>query len=76
MEYIRVHLMYLDVQWKACTVYYFDDDGQVYYTILLNTKYNDETLCKAYDHEIAHIDRGDFDSMIPADQLEAFAHTA
>lgn len=70
MEHIRVHIIYLDVEWKGLTVYYFDNDG-VYYTILLNSKYNNQTLCEAYDHEIEHINQGDFHCMIPADQLES-----
>ena len=42
--------------------------------IFINARLNHETQCKAYDHEIAHINNRDFEKMIPADRLEAYAH--
>jgi len=30
--------------------------------------------CATYDHEIKHINNNDFDSMLPADRLEAIRH--
>lgn len=73
-ELIRVEIVYLDVQWRGCTVYFFGDDGQPHYTILLNSKYCSETLQRTYAHEISHIKSNDFHSMIPADYVEHYMH--
>ena len=74
MERIQVVLTDLPVTVRGLTVYYYDEDGQVYYTILINSKLNDQMQCAAYDHEIAHIDNHDFDRMLPVEDLEAARH--
>lgn len=73
MEYIRIHLIDLPPRIHGLTVYKFDD-GDAFYTIFLNSRLNDEMLRKTYDHEIEHINAEDFESMYPADQLEAIRH--
>ncbi|HCE78591.1 MAG TPA: hypothetical protein DEP61_07095 [Lachnospiraceae bacterium] len=73
-ELINVEIIYLDVQWKGCTVYFFDDDGQEHFTILLNSKYCIETLKATYIHEISHIRSNDFQNMVSADHLEYYMH--
>lgn len=73
-ELVSVEVVYLDVQWRGCTVYFFGDDGQPHYTILLNSKYCNETLQETYSHEILHIKNNDFHSMIPADCVEYYMH--
>lgn len=73
-ELISVELVYLDVQWKGCTVYTLGDDGQPHFTILLNSKYCAEALQETYFHEILHIKSNDFHSMVPADCVEYYMH--
>lgn len=74
MDYIRVVLQDLPVTIRAFTVYYFDEDGMVYYTIFINSRLSETMQCAAYDHEIQHINNNDFDSMLPADKLEVMRH--
>lgn len=74
-EGIRTQMVYLDVLWKGCTVYCFDQsDGQIYYTILLNSKFSKEQLENTFKHEMDHILNGDFDSMVSADRIECVRH--
>lgn len=49
-------------------------DNEDFYCILLNGKLGDKALCKAYDHEIEHINNNDFDSIYTADQIEKMRH--
>lgn len=75
MEYIKVII----ADWLPCTIrgftaYYYDIDGQVYYTIFINAHLNHEMQCATYDHEIKHIDGHDFDHMFPIEDLEAMRH--
>lgn len=74
MERIQVILVDLPPRIHGLTVYYYDEDGQVYYTILVNSCLNDKMQCDTYDHEIVHIDNHDFDRMIPVEDLEAIRH--
>lgn len=74
MEMVQVVLIDLPVTVRGLTVYYYDEDGQVYYTILINSRLNDQTQCAAYDHEIVHINNRDFDCMLPVEDLEAARH--
>lgn len=73
MDFIKIFLVDLPPRIHGLTVYKFDD-GDAFYTIFLNSRLNDEMLRKTYDHEIKHINAGDFESMYPADQLEAIRH--
>jgi len=74
MDYIRVVLQNLPVTIRGFTVYYFDEDGMTYYTIFINSRLSEVMQCATYDHEIKHINNNDFDSMLPADRLEAIRH--
>mgnify|MGYP000075061269 CR=1 FL=1 len=75
MEYIRVIIAdWMPVTVRGMTAYYFDEDGQAYYTIFINDKLSVEAQCAAYDHEIRHINNDDFHKMIPIEDLEAVRH--
>ncbi len=74
MEMIKVLMIDLPHRIRGLTVYYFDEDGQVYYTILINSRLSVRMQCDAYDHEITHINKRDFDKMIPVEDLEAERH--
>lgn len=73
MEYIRIHLIDLPPRIHGLTVYKFDD-GDAFFTVFLNSRLSDEMIRAAYDHEIEHINAGDFDSMHPVDELEGIRH--
>lgn len=75
MEMIKVLMIDLPHTVRGLTVYYFDDDGQAYYTILINSRLSAEMQCEAYDHEISHINNGDFDSMQEVDRIEYYRHS-
>lgn len=75
MEYIRVITAdWMPVTVRGMTAYYFDVDGQAYYTIFINDKLSLEMRCAAYTHEINHINNDDFHKMIPIEDLEAVRH--
>ena len=73
MEHIKIFIIDLPERIHGLTVRCFDVDG-VFYTILINAKLSDQMQCDAYDHEIAHINNGDFDRMWSLDELEALRH--
>lgn len=72
MEYIQVFLINMPASVKALTVRN-NDDG---YTIIINAALSHEAQCKAYDHEIAHINNADFDHMYDINKLEHLRHSA
>lgn len=45
-----------------------------YNTILINEGLSAEGMLRAYNHELLHIKRGDFDSDLTADEIEAIVH--
>lgn len=73
MEYVQVRLIDLPFDVPGFTVYYFDN-GQVFYTMLINAGLNDEQHIETYRHEMNHIDNGDFDRMLPLEKLESERH--
>ena len=74
MEMVKVFLIDLPAAVYGFTTYYFDEDGQAYYTIFINTKMNVEKQVETYRHEVAHIDSGDFGSMRKVDEIEYYRH--
>lgn len=74
MEMIKVYMIDLPCTVYGLTTYFYDDDGQVYYTIFINAKMSAEKQCQTYDHEISHIDHGDFEHMQRVDELELVRH--
>lgn len=72
-ELIKVYVIDLPLSIHGATVYTFDN-GQEFYTILLNAQLSYEMLCRAYNHEIEHINNQDFDAIASADSLESYRH--
>ena len=70
---IRVFLVPMPLRIHGATIYAFDN-GQYYYTILLNSSLSSQMQYDAYRHEMDHIDNNDFDAMTPASNLEVFRH--
>lgn len=75
MEYIRVELRDLPCTIRGFTVYCFDE-GQIWYTIFINSHMSAEMQCNTYDHELSHIDNGDFDLMNEVSKVEYNRHYA
>lgn len=75
MEHIRVELKPFPPSIRGFTVYTFDE-GEDYYCMVLNSNLSDELLVEAYEHEIKHINRRDFDSMYTADEIEAMCRVS
>lgn len=69
-EYVGVHLIDMPHSVRGITVRVDADT----YCILINSRLSYRAQCEAYDHEIRHIDNGDFDHMYTVDQLECLRH--
>ena len=72
-EHVQVYIGdFLPVTIKGLTIRTTDNED--YFCILLNGKLGHNALCKAYDHEIEHINNNDFESMYSADEIEKLRH--
>ena len=69
----RVIYMDMPVSVKGFVIKTFDD-GDDYYTVVLNPKYNWEQQRETYKHEIAHVRSGDLDADMSADAIEMLRH--
>ena len=58
---------------RACVVRYFDTDD-VFFTIMVNTRMSDRQQREAYQHEMNHIEHGDFSRCLSADCIESMRH--
>lgn len=76
MEEGTYRVEYLDLPCKihGLTAYYFDEDGQVYYTIIINSRDSIDRQNKALKHEVEHILHNDLDKMIPLEEIELMRH--
>ena len=71
MEIIQVFLVDLGPI-KGMTIKNNDDS----YTILINARLSAEMQTETYDHEIEHINNGDYDQMYDVGELERIRHSA
>lgn len=71
MEIIQVFLVDLGPI-KGMTIKNNDDS----YTILINARLSAEMQMETYDHEIEHINNGDYDQIYDVNTLEAVRHSA
>lgn len=69
MDNVRCYQLGLPGRIKAFTVL---KDG--YYTIVINSALSLEQQLKEYEHEMCHIKSGDYESKLPADMIEVYAH--
>nr|DAR21832.1 MAG TPA: Protein of unknown function (DUF3920) [Caudoviricetes sp.] len=72
----RVNIIYhpLPLSIRGFVTQTFDDNGEPFYTICLNTAFNAEVQYRTFRHEIAHIAHNDFDSNMPIGEIEAIRH--
>lgn len=71
-EYVRVQLMDFPHSIRGFTVMV---DSETF-IIFINARLSHDAQIHAYNHEIDHIDRKDFDHMYPATVLEDLRHIA
>lgn len=71
-----VHTIYMNMppSVKGMLVKMFDD-GEDYYTVVINPMYNAEQQLSTYEHELMHIKCRDLDEIGDADALELLRHT-
>ena len=69
-EYVGVYLVDLPHGIKGFTRK--NDDGS--YTMLINARLSSEMQIQTYDHEIRHIENGDYDRAKEIDRLEYDRH--
>lgn len=55
---------------KAYTVSNSDDS----YTVIINTNITCEQQKLSYQHEVNHINNGDYERTLPVDMIEIYAH--
>ena len=70
METIQVILVTMPAKIKALTIRNSDDS----YTILINAGLSSIAQCRAYDHELEHINNHDYDQMYDVSDLERIRH--
>lgn len=70
MEEIYTRLIDLPTTIRGYTVR--DKEGD--YNIYLNTRISQEARLETYEHELKHIEQGDFQRCTKADLIEIFAH--
>lgn len=72
MDNVNVILMDLPPKVKGMLVKTFD--GEECYTVVLNSRLNKEQQLSAYEHEMEHMDHGDFVRECQADEIEWVRH--
>ena len=73
MNNIVVRYRDLPTTIKAYVVRCFDS-GDIFYTIIINSRISYEQQREAYKHEMSHIECGDFSCEYPADYIESMRH--
>ena len=73
-ERVRIIYLALPLSVKGFVTLTLDDNGESFYTICLNTAFNDETQFSTFRHEIKHIAHRDFDSPLSVDRIERMRH--
>ena len=76
MEEGMYRIEYIDLPCKihGLTAYYFDEDGQSYYTIIVNSRDSVDMQNDTINHELKHIMSDDLDRMIPLEEIELVRH--
>lgn len=70
-ERINIMLMELPSSVNGFVVQTFDDNGEPFYNICINSNKSEEIRIQAMRHEFAHIANGDFYSELDANVIEA-----
>lgn len=73
-ERVRVIYGRFDCDFKGVTLCRYED-GEEFYTIVINENLCDDVQFSTFRHEIAHIANDDFNSAFTADEIERMRHT-
>lgn len=73
MKEVRTIYMNMPVSSKGFIIKMFDD-GEDWYTIVLNPKYNHEQNLETYEHELKHIEGRDLEGYCDPDITEKLRH--
>lgn len=68
-ENVKVIYRPFDCDFKGALLLRFDD-GEDYYTIVINSNLSEDEQYITLRHEIAHITNRDFESSLPIDEIE------
>lgn len=74
-ENVKVVFRPFDCDFRGAVLRKYDD-GEIYYTIVINENLSEEEQIRTFRHEIAHIVYNDFDSNIPIGEIEAIRHAS
>lgn len=74
-ERVNVFFMPYDCDFRGVTMCQFDD-GENFFTIVINSNLSEEAQLRVFRHEIAHIANRDFEKDIPIGELEAMRHAS
>ena len=74
-ERIKIVYLSLPLSVKGFVTQTLDDNGESFYTICLNTAFNDEVQFRTFRHEIKHIGERDFDSLLSVNEIERMRHS-
>lgn len=73
-ENVRIVYEPFDCDFRGATLCRYDN-GEDYYTIIINSNLSSEGQYHTLRHEIAHIANNDFDSEVSIDELETIRHS-
>lgn len=76
MEEGMYRIEYIDLPCKihGLTAYYFDEDGQAFYTVFVNSRDSVERQNETVLHELRHIRNDDLCAMLSLQELELLRH--
>lgn len=74
-ENVKVVYRPFDCDFKGAVLLRFDD-GEDYYTIVINSNLSEDEQYITLRHEIAHIAYKDFDSPLPISEIERMRENA
>ena len=72
-ENVKVVFRPFDCDFRGAVLCRYED-GENYYTIVINENLSEAAQIRTIRHEIAHIAHNDFDSDMPIGEIEAIRH--
>lgn len=72
-ERVQVYFKPFDCDFRGVTLCRFDE-GEYFYTIIINENLSEEAKFRTLRHEMAHIAHRDFESDMPIDEIERLRH--
>lgn len=73
-ENVKVVYLPLECDFRGAVLRKYDD-GEQYYTIVVNSNLSEDAQYRTFRHEIAHITNNDFDSFMSVGEIEKLRHS-